>query len=163
MTDTAETFRQGATAYRNARDWAKEQREAAIVRANEIANECQTETFAGDATSTRNLSQATATTLNENSRLSRAPRGSLEATLDANIDFQKPDAVFDEFALDESSSSNPSKISKPLSQSQRKRRHVSDSDYDVPPQPEQESSKASGLSQQFGEQDLEQEHESESN
>ena len=34
MTDSAETFRQGATAYRNARDWAKEQRDRAIQAAN---------------------------------------------------------------------------------------------------------------------------------
>ncbi len=35
MTGNAETFRQGSTAYRNARDWAKEQRDEAIRRANE--------------------------------------------------------------------------------------------------------------------------------
>lgn len=35
MTGNAETFRQGATAYRNARDWAKKQRDEAIRRANE--------------------------------------------------------------------------------------------------------------------------------
>jgi hypothetical protein len=40
MADTAETFRQGATYYRNARDWAKEQRDEAIRRANERAGEC---------------------------------------------------------------------------------------------------------------------------
>jgi hypothetical protein len=36
MTDTVDTFRQGATAYRNLRDWAKEQREEAIRQANEL-------------------------------------------------------------------------------------------------------------------------------
>lgn len=35
MTDTAETFRRGATVYRNARDWAKEKRDELIRRANE--------------------------------------------------------------------------------------------------------------------------------
>ncbi|KAI9859913.1 MAG: hypothetical protein M1830_006246, partial [Pleopsidium flavum] len=38
MTDTIETFRQGVGAFRNARDWAKEQRDNAIARANEGAN-----------------------------------------------------------------------------------------------------------------------------
>ena len=42
-----------------------------------------------------------------------------------------------------------------LSQSQGKRRHVSDSGYDISPPPEQESLKPSGLSQQIGEQALE--------
>jgi hypothetical protein len=39
MTGNAETFRQGATAYRNARDCTKEQRDEAIKRANERAND----------------------------------------------------------------------------------------------------------------------------
>ena len=37
MNDTADNFRKGATAYRNARDWAKEQRDIAIAQANEKA------------------------------------------------------------------------------------------------------------------------------
>lgn len=49
MTDTAETFCQGATAYRNARDWTKEQRDEAIRRANERANNSQVGTPAVDA------------------------------------------------------------------------------------------------------------------
>ncbi|KAK4941006.1 hypothetical protein LTR66_014850, partial [Elasticomyces elasticus] len=43
VTDTIETFRQGAGAFRNARDWAKEQRDYAIERANERANNGQAE------------------------------------------------------------------------------------------------------------------------
>lgn len=34
MTDTPNTFREGAAAFRNARDWAQEQRDEAITRAN---------------------------------------------------------------------------------------------------------------------------------
>lgn len=49
MADTAETFRRGATYYRNARDWAEEQRGEAIRRANERAIEWQAETLAIDA------------------------------------------------------------------------------------------------------------------
>lgn len=37
MTSDPETFRKGATAFRNARDWTKEQRDEAIARANEMA------------------------------------------------------------------------------------------------------------------------------
>lgn len=35
MTDTVEAFRQGASALRNARDWAKETRDKLIVAAND--------------------------------------------------------------------------------------------------------------------------------
>ncbi len=49
MTNTAETFRQGATAYRNARDWTKEQRDEAIRRANEAADGNQVGMLAVDA------------------------------------------------------------------------------------------------------------------
>lgn len=37
LTSDLDTFRQGATWYRNGRDWAKEQRDDAIRRANERA------------------------------------------------------------------------------------------------------------------------------
>jgi hypothetical protein len=37
LTNDPESFRQGATAFRNARDWAKEQRDALITAANERA------------------------------------------------------------------------------------------------------------------------------
>lgn len=38
MTDTANIFRQGAAAFRNMRDWTKEQRDNTIARANEKVN-----------------------------------------------------------------------------------------------------------------------------
>lgn len=41
MTDDSDAFRQGATAYRNARDWAKEQRDNAIDRANKTVRDSQ--------------------------------------------------------------------------------------------------------------------------
>lgn len=49
MTHNRETFREGATVYRNARDWTKEQRDKAIRRANERANDSQVRTLAVDA------------------------------------------------------------------------------------------------------------------
>ncbi|KAI9809339.1 MAG: hypothetical protein M1825_002631 [Sarcosagium campestre] len=70
MTDTADTFRQGATAYRNLRDWTKEQRDLAIERANGTANAGhfdQVSTFATEASLEEAvyLSQDSRTSLNE--------------------------------------------------------------------------------------------------
>jgi hypothetical protein len=53
MTGNAETFRQGATAYRNARDWTKEQRDEAIKQANERAADSQSGTQAANASFSR--------------------------------------------------------------------------------------------------------------
>jgi hypothetical protein len=39
MTEDPDSFRQGATAFRNLQDWAKEQRQVAIARANQKAND----------------------------------------------------------------------------------------------------------------------------
>ena len=39
MTGNIDTFRQAASAFRNAGDWTKEERDNAIARANEKANE----------------------------------------------------------------------------------------------------------------------------
>lgn len=49
MTNSRDTFCQGAAAYRNARDWAKEQRDEAIKRANERVNDGQVRTRAVNA------------------------------------------------------------------------------------------------------------------
>lgn len=74
MTDTADTFRQGAAAYRNARDWAKEQRDDAIMKANDRAIPADAEatdqgvtaaTETGDIT----MSQESRTSQNEDSTL----------------------------------------------------------------------------------------------
>lgn len=51
MTNSAESLRQGATAYRDIRDWTKEQRDEAIRLANEVADDSQVETLAVDASS----------------------------------------------------------------------------------------------------------------
>jgi hypothetical protein len=52
MTDTADTFRQGATTFRNARDWAKEQRDEAIRHANDRSNGIPRTTPIGSALAT---------------------------------------------------------------------------------------------------------------
>lgn len=49
MTGNAETFRQGATAFRNARDWTKEQRDEAIKYVNDKTNHTPSATPTGSA------------------------------------------------------------------------------------------------------------------
>ena len=49
MKGNLETFRQGASAFRNARDWAKEQREEAIKNANQRVHDNQVGTPTVDA------------------------------------------------------------------------------------------------------------------
>jgi hypothetical protein len=71
MTGKIGPFRQAATAYRNARDWAKEQREEAIRQANQRARERQAAMFAADSSSERISSRASETTLGEDSRLTQ--------------------------------------------------------------------------------------------
>ena len=76
MTGNVETFRQGVTYYRNAREWAKEQRDEAITRANERARESQPaqapldKSFENDAsfTSEDTLQTYTAEALSQDSR-----------------------------------------------------------------------------------------------
>lgn len=51
MISDVETFRQGATAYKNARDWAKEQRDEAIRRANERVSACQAHSLSNSSNS----------------------------------------------------------------------------------------------------------------
>jgi hypothetical protein len=51
MTGNVETFRQGATTYRNAREQVEEQRDEVIRRANERANESQDGPLAVDGSS----------------------------------------------------------------------------------------------------------------
>lgn len=64
MTGNIETFRQGATHYQNARDWAKEQRDEAIRRANKRADKCQARTLAINASFGQASNVASEATLN---------------------------------------------------------------------------------------------------
>jgi hypothetical protein len=146
MTGNIQTFRQGATAYRNARDWAKEQREEAIRRANKRAGECQAETLAVDTSFERISSYTSETTVD--SRLSQEFEASNTTT-----DLQESDASSCDLALDVLPIKRSSKHSKQSSRSQRKRHNAGGSDYDL----SQQSEQPSGLSQQFENQALEQE------
>ena len=131
MTDTAETFRQGATAYRNARDWAKEQRDEMIKRANDRANDSQTgapavdssfgpvSSFASEASleepyTIEPLSQESQTLLNEDSNTTANPQESETSADEPVLGHRLPAKRF-------------SGGSKRSHQSQRKRRNAGES------------------------------------
>ena len=80
MTGNAETCRQGTTAYRNARDWAKEQRDEAIKRANERVNESQVGASLDETYTTEALSQVSQTSLNKDSYTTVVPPESETST-----------------------------------------------------------------------------------
>jgi hypothetical protein len=82
MTGDPETFRQGARAYRNARDWAEQQRDEAIVRANEKANSV-------GAAASPALSFVTAVTETEAYIMSQESRTSLDDDADG---LEEPDS-----------------------------------------------------------------------
>jgi hypothetical protein len=65
MTDTPDTCRDGLRAYRNARDWCKEQRNEAISQANERANPMEAEAPSGDLATGPALSFVTAVSKTE--------------------------------------------------------------------------------------------------
>lgn len=107
LTHNRETFRQGATAYRNAPDWTKEQRDRAIRRANERANHSQVEALAVDASfggfssftteesldeayTMETLSQESRTSLNEGSNINADPPESETSTDELAIDYRLP-------------------------------------------------------------------------
>lgn len=107
MTNSAETFRQGATAYRNARDWTKEQRDEAIRRANEAADDSQVgmlaldASFCGDTSCTtgasqdktytiKALSQQSQTSLNKDSNTTADPPESESSTDELALDYKLP-------------------------------------------------------------------------
>ncbi len=135
MTDTAETFRQGATAFRNARDWAKEQRDEAIKRANEIANErandSQAEAPAVDSSFGLASSFASEASLDEPytiEPLSQETRTSLNEDSNTTANHQESETSTDELGLDyRLPAKRSSRDSKRSHQSQRKRRNAGES------------------------------------
>ena len=69
MTSDLETFRKGATYYRNGRDWAMEQRDEAIRRANERVDKHHLGTLAIDAGITQASSFVSEATLDKTSMI----------------------------------------------------------------------------------------------
>jgi hypothetical protein len=123
MTRNRETFCEGATAYRNARDWTKEQRDEAIRRENERANDSQVETLAVD-TSDFSLITSFASEASlepyEIEPLTHESRTSLSE--DSNTETST-----DELALDSGLPTKRSSSRSKQPQSQRKRRIISES------------------------------------
>ena len=158
MTSDPETFRQGATFYRNARDWAKEQRDEAIRRANEKVDEDRAGTLAIDtsfAQASSFASEATSevTTIEALTKESRTSR-----TEESNTNTLMSEASSGEPSVDHrASAKRSSELLKSPPRPQRKRRNARDSDYDLPQQSGLQPSGSSGLSQRFGNQFLEQE------
>ena len=128
MTGNRETFRQGATAYRNARDWVNEQRDEVIKRANDRANDSQTGAPAVDSSfgpvssfasedpleepyTIEPLSQESQTLLNEDSNTTANPQESETSTDEPVLDHRLP-------------AKRSSGGSKRSHQSQRKRRNA---------------------------------------
>ena len=95
MTGNAETFRQGATAYRNARDWAKERRDEAIKRANERANDSQVGPLAVDASFGGVFSFTTEASLNETYTIE-----ALSQESNTTADPPESETSMDELAID---------------------------------------------------------------
>ena len=121
MTDTANTFRQGAAAFRNMRDWTKEQRDNAITRANERVNDSQAGLLAVDASDfsliTSFASEASIEPY-EIEPLTEESRTSLNEDSNASTD---------ELALDSGPPTKRSSSHSKQPQSQRKRRIVGES------------------------------------
>ena len=131
MTGNAETFRQGATAYRNASDWAKEQRDKAIKRVNEKVNDSQIETLAVDASFGGVSSFTTEASLDETytiEALSQESQTSLNEGPNITADPPESETSADELALDYSlPAKRLRRHSKQSHQPQQKRRDGSES------------------------------------
>lgn len=98
MTRNLDTLRQGATAYRNARDWAKEQRDEAIRRANERVNDSQVRTLAIGASFGGVITEAL---LDETSTIeapSQESQTSLNEGSNITADIQESESSIDELA-----------------------------------------------------------------
>lgn len=103
MTGDLETFRKGASAYRNARDWAKEQRDEAIKKANERSFNSQIGTLTADSSFGRAFSSTAGASLDETDTIeaqSQESQTSLNKGSNTTIDPPESEASTDELARD---------------------------------------------------------------
>lgn len=98
MTGNAETFRQGARAYRNARDWAKKRRDDLIRQANEKAALAETETTIDEADASPALSFVTAASDTEAYTMSQESRTTLNEGSNALGIFEESDSSVETLA-----------------------------------------------------------------
>lgn len=158
MTGNAETFRQGATFYRNARDWAKEQRDEAIRRANEKVNKDRAGTLATDTSFAQASSFASEATLDVTTIEALTEESRTSRNEESNTNTLTSEASSGEPSVDHRASvKRSSKLLTSPHQPQRKRRNAGDSDHDLSQQSGLQPSESTGLSQRFGNQFLEQE------
>lgn len=88
MTGNIKTFREGATWYRNGRDWAKEQRDEAIKRANEKATQEATQDIVESASANTNFNTVCEISSTESVASLSSPISHLTAqTQQARIDY----------------------------------------------------------------------------
>ena len=130
MTHNRETFRQGATVYRNARDWTKEQRDEAIKQTNERAFDSQSGTLSAEASFSRAFSFTTGASLDETyttEALSQESPVSLNKDSNTTADPPESETSTDELAQDYALSAKRLKRhSKPSHNPQQKRRDGSE-------------------------------------
>ena len=138
MTGNVETFRQGATAYRNGREWAKEQRDEAIRKANESAHECGAE-ISSFYTRIEQISR-----VGETTTTSQGSRNLQNDTPNTSVDVQESDSS-DELTSFTRPAKRSNRESLQLSPHQRKRQYAGASSFES--QPDAELFKPSGLSQ----------------
>lgn len=106
MTGNAETFRQGATAFRNARDWTKEQRDEAIRYANDRVNNIPSTTPTGSVmassftTEVSTLVAATSVSIAAESQSQESPTMQIEAYYTNETTYQESETSADELAID---------------------------------------------------------------
>jgi hypothetical protein len=131
MTGNIETFRQGATYYRNARDWTKEQRDETIRLANERAGGSQAGTLAVDASPGQASSFASEATLEEDYTLSQESRNLLSEDSNTTTNLQESETSSDELSFNyRLPVKRSSELSKRSRQSRRKRRNAGESNED---------------------------------
>ena len=125
LTGNTNSFRQGAAAYRNARDWTKEQREEAIRQANGRENRVEAEAPAGNISGASTaLSFVTAVSETEADIMIQESRTSLDEDSNIRGDFQESDNSIEElvdYTLPAKRSSRRSKHSQIQSKATRYR------------------------------------------
>jgi len=127
MTGNAETFRQGAAAFRNARDWTKEQRHEAIRHANDRANDIRSTTPTGSAlassftTEASTLVAATSLSIAAESQSQESPTTQIEASYTNETAYQESETSADELAINVNP---PAKRSSRSGQSRQRKRNT---------------------------------------
>ena len=163
MTGNIETFRQGVTAYRNARDWAKEHRDEAIRMANKMANKMANESLPKTPAPVLSPEPTSTSGTTNDHELSMSQESQTEGgrACSAIIDPRDCRTPPSEPSLGTQPAKRSSEQVEQRSPLKRKRHNSGDDAQESQP-PEPQSLGTSGLSQQFGDQVLGEESDSES-